>query len=263
MKPGTVPVRWSKEPEKREWMLENGGGRPISDVRRDFEERFGHPISQTQVSLFRAEYGLARRRGNRTAHKKLKPIGTERVTKGYVFVKVRELPTKPQSKDNWVYKQVLVWERTRGLKLPDGWMVLFCDHDSRNFDPANLKAVPREIIGVLNSGHEWHDRATLETAVAAALLRRGIARVCQKPRRCVICGRVFTPDNKGTAAARSQITCRECLDKGLTSYGRRKKADFGTGICAVCGKPFKKTSGCQKYCVPCCPYIRISKKEKR
>lgn len=231
----TVPVRWSKEPEKTAWMMAHAGGRPIADVCRGFEAEFGQPLKKSQVSLFRAEHDLARRRGNRTAHHKLAPVGTERVSKGYVYVKVRELPSRPQSKDNWEYKHVLVWERSRGLDLPDGWVVLFCDRDRRNFDPANLKAVPREIIGVLNQGYEWHDRATLEAAVAAASLRHGMTRLYARPRRCAVCGRVFTPDETGKAAAR-QITCRECLGKGLTSYGKRKRpANFGTARCVVCG----------------------------
>ena len=221
MRPETVPVRWSKEPEKREWMLAHAGGRPIADVRRDFEERFGQPLSQSQVSLFRAEYCLQRRHGNRTAHRKLAPVGSERVVRGYVWVKVAELPTVPQSKDNWVPKQVRVWETSRGLTLPDGWLVLFCDRDRRNFDPANLKAVPRSLIGPMNQLCSWHDRETCEAAVAYAALRCGITRAKARPRRCVCCGELFTPDVTGWQAEH-QITCRRCLDAGLTSYGKRR-----------------------------------------
>ena len=160
----------------RAWMLAHGAGRPVADVRRDFEARFGRPLSKGQVTLFRAEYGLPRRRGSRTAHRsRVAPIGAERLNNGYVMIKVRELADVPQSKDNWRFKQVVVWERSRGLALPAGWCVLFCDRDRSNFDPANLKAVPRSLIGVMNRGPEWRDRPSCEAAAALAMLRRGVA----------------------------------------------------------------------------------------
>lgn len=242
---GTVPVRWSKEPEKTAWMLEHAGGRPIDDVRRDFEESFGHPLTKQQVSLFRAEYGLQRRRGNRSAHRRNHaPVGSERVCKGYVMVKVRELPDRPQSKDNWRFKHVLVWERTRGLTLPQGWMVLFCDHNARNFDPMNLKAVPRTLIGVMNGGPRWHDRETCEEAIALAMLKHGIGEAERSPRRCGVCGRMFVPDIKtSTKVGCVQRTCRECLDMGL-----RAPKDYGHGTCPECGADFRRNSSAQVYC---------------
>lgn len=254
----TVPYRWSRDAEKREWMLLNAGGRPIAEVQEDFEREFGTPISKTQVSLFRAEYDLGRRRGNRTAHRRNHvPVGTERVNKGYVMVKVRELPDQPQSKDNWEFKHVLVWERTRGLALPSGWMVLFCDHDARNFDPMNLKAVPRMLIGVMNGGPEWNDRDTCEACVAIAWLRRGMADAENAPRRCGVCGREFVPDIRNG----SQRTCRDCLDKGL-----RSPKDYGWRTCPVCGEKFPARSARATYCSKKCrnkaQYERNVKRER-
>lgn len=246
----TVPVRWSKEPEKEAWMLGHAGGRPVADVCRDFEAEFGQPLRRTQVSLFRAEHGMQSRRGNRAAHDwRRVPVGAERVSKGYVMVKVRELPEAPQSKDNWERKQVLVWERTRGLRLPGGWMVLFCDHDARNFDPANLKAIPRALVGVMNSGPAWSDRASCEAAVALAWLKRGVVESVARPRRCGVCGREFTPDIGGRQGA-SQITCRECLDKGLRAPRGRLRA----GTCPECGRAFETRSGRRVYCSKECWY---------
>lgn len=241
----TVPVRWSKEPEKREWMLANAGGRPIAEVCGAFEERFGHPLKRSQVSLFRAEHDMQRRRGNRSAHRtRAAPIGAERVCKGYVMVKVRELPDKPQSKDNWRFKHVLAWERSRGLGLPRGWMVLFCDGDNRNFDAANLKAVPRQLIGVMNGGPRWHDRGSLEAAVALAMVKTASSAMLDQPRTCGVCGREFTPDTRyGMKAKQRQITCRECLDKGL-----RAPKDFGPRTCPECGCEFRARSPRSTYC---------------
>lgn len=200
-------------------MLAHASDGSRADVGAAFAERFGHPLSPTQVSLFRAEHGMQTRRAN--GHGVTVPVGAERVRKGYVWVKVAERPRVPLSKDNWLPKQVDVWQRTRGLELPRGWVVLFCDHDSRNFDPANLKAVPRSLVGPMNQLCSWHDRRSCEAALAFAALRCGMAAACARPRRCVACGREFVPDVKGMAAAH-QVTCRSCLDAGRTSYGRRR-----------------------------------------
>lgn len=247
----TVRIRWSKEPEKRAWMLEHSGGRPIADVCRDFELEFGHEISRTQVSLFRAEYGLQRRRGNRTAHRKdAPPVGTERVTKGYVVVKVKELPDRPQSKDNWRFKHVVAWEKANGRSLPDGWMVLFADHDRRNFDPENLVAVPRSLIGIMNGGQPWHDRESLETAIGIARLKSGIASAVAGKPVCGVCGREFDPDIRtGCRNDYRQRTCRECLDKGL-----RAPKDYGRATCPRCGARFHRRSASQIFCSKRCCY---------
>lgn len=253
---GTVTYRWSKMPEHREWMLENAGNRTIAEVRRAFEERFGTPISKGQVSLFRAEYDLQRRRGNRAAHRKnAVPVGTEKESKGYVWVKVAELPSKPQLKDNWVPKQKAVWERTRGLKLPKGFNVLFCDGDARNFDPANLKAVPRKLMGVMNGSGGWSDRATLEACAARAMLKCSMMDVRRRPRKCVVCGAEFTPDamNSLGQTGKGQITCRACLDAGRTSYGLR---DYGEAACEQCGAVFRRDSSAARFCPECRPRKR-------
>ena len=248
-KPGTVPVRWSKEPEKTAWMLEHCGGRPIADVCRDFEEEFGHPLTKTQVSLFRAEHGISRRRGSRKAHRKdWLPVGTERVKKGYVIVKVADVPGTAQSKDNWRFKHVIAWERANGRALPEGWIVLFANRDTRDFSPENLVAVPRRIIGVLNGGPDWHDRETLEAAVALAELKSGVSGRLAAPRRCGVCGREFTPDNRSGMKARAvQRTCRDCLEKGF-----RSPKQYGTRRCAVCGAEFEARSAGAKYCSERC-----------
>jgi hypothetical protein len=82
---------------------------------------------------------------------------------GYIMVKVAEWPSVPQSKDNWKFKHVLAWEQANGRELPEAHVVMFADHDKRNFDPGNLVAVPRKYIVRLNSPDmpDYHDRDTL------------------------------------------------------------------------------------------------------
>lgn len=226
-----------------------------------FEARFGFRPTPQQVSAYRTWAGTQSKAGRTHAqdwHRR--PVGYERNSgKGYVLVKVREEPEKPGTKDNWEMKHVLVWERTRGLELPDGWIVLFCDGNSSNLDPANLKAVPRKLIGVMNAQDApWCDRATCEAAVALALLRVGIAAVQNRPRRCGVCGREFVPDIRSSIRKGSaQRTCRECLDKGL-----RSRKDYGWRTCPVCGQSFHAGSPVALYCSKECRNRATREKRK-
>ena len=177
--------------------------------------------------------------------KTMRPVGSEYIGKdGVPMVKVREWPSRPGSKDNWRLKNVVVWERSRGLALPSGWIVIFCDGDRSNFAPENLKAVPRRLIGVMNSGPAWSDRPSCEAAAAVAMVKVSASDAVSKPRRCGVCGREFTPDNRsGMQAKRNQRTCRECLDKGL-----RAPKDYGEKACPVCGRRFAARSARSVYC---------------
>ena len=260
--PGTVPYRWSNLPAQREWMLAHAGGRPIAEVCEDFEREFGTPISKSQVSLFRAEYGLQRRCGNRTAHRSREvPVGTEMDMKGYVKVKVREFPERPQSNDNWVMKQRWVWEQAHGEPVPPGHVVMFADGDKRNFDPANLVAVPRSCVGPLNSsGLEWHDAGTLEAAVALVSLKSGVIGAMNRPRTCGVCGREFTPDHAPSSGMYTQRTCRDCLDKGLRAPMRYRVER--TVTCPVCGAVFKTRHPTKIYCSKKCQGDEMYRRRK-
>lgn len=242
------------------FMAENDRG-SIPAAQEKFEARFGFRPTPQQVSAYRTWAGTQSKAGRTHAqdwHRR--PVGYERDTgKGYVLVKVREEPEKPGTKDNWEMKHVLVWERTRGLTLPDGWIVLFCDGNSSNFDPANLKAVPRTLIGVMNAQDApWCDRPTCEAAVALAWLRVGIATVQNRPRRCGVCGREFVPDIRSSIRKGSaQRTCRECLDKGL-----RSRKDYGWRTCPVCGQSFHAGSPIAMYCSKECRNRAMREKRK-
>lgn len=171
-------VRWCQEPKMQEWMEGHDDGQPIAQLSREFEEAFGFPLSRPQVSLWRAANGRQSRRGNGGGRlDRRKPVGYEREAKGYVLVKVAPEATVPQSKDNWRLKHVVEWERANGRKVPEGHMVMFADGDRRNFDPSNLVAVPRTVIGLLNGpdAPEWHDADTLRSAVACCSLDHAIA----------------------------------------------------------------------------------------
>lgn len=66
------------------------------------------------------------------------PVGTESAaTKGgYIKVKVAE-------PNVWRLRSHLVWEKTHGKPLPEGWIVRHLDGDPANDHPDNLRAMPR------------------------------------------------------------------------------------------------------------------------
>lgn len=70
------------------------------------------------------------------------PVGSERWSGGYLYVKVADNPlpkkfTTADLRKNWVAKHRLVWEKERG-KIPKDSIVVFLDGDRSNFDLNNL-----------------------------------------------------------------------------------------------------------------------------
>lgn len=91
-----------------------------------------------------------------------KPIGTERVRKDYVEIKVKQ-------PNVWEQKHRHIWEQYHGRKLKHNEVVIFLDKNNRNFDINNLAAVPRGVVGLLNlnnwtSENPEHTKLGIETA---------------------------------------------------------------------------------------------------
>ena len=81
------------------------------------------------------------------------PIGSERWTGGYLYVKVADNPlaknfTTADIRKNWVAKHRLVWESAYG-KIPKGGIVVFLDGDRSNFDLNNLYCTNKKITTVM------------------------------------------------------------------------------------------------------------------
>jgi hypothetical protein len=64
------------------------------------------------------------------------PVGTERVRKGYVQIKVAE-------PNVWRPRGYLAWERAHGRPVPLGFVIRRQDGDMANDDPSNLDAISR------------------------------------------------------------------------------------------------------------------------
>ena len=222
-------IRWTREPEMEAWMLEHDHGQRMDDLMAEWRERWGFGISRGQVNLFRASHGTQRRNSHGGGRPRV-PVGTERESKdGYIVVKVRDEADVPMSKDNWRLKHVHVYEQAHGA-VPDGCVVYFADGDRRNFDPSNLVAVPRRLVGLLNDPGmpHWHDAESLQACVALAEMRSARHSIMARaPRTCGVCGREFVPDAAHVEIGNVGIrTCPACLAagrkwKGMRSYGRR------------------------------------------
>lgn len=179
------------------------------------------------------------------------PLGSERVKKGYVQVKVAERPSRPGLHDNWAPKHRLVYREAYG-PIPDGCVVFFADHDRENCDPDNLVAVPRRLVGPMNEnaswrGMTWCDRESLLACMAYAELSIAI-KDAGGTAVCSACGSAFSVDRR----RRRAHTCPDCLEKGLRM--RREPGSIGghgEAECKRCGARFERDRRNQVNCPDC------------
>lgn len=97
-----------------------------------------------------------------------RPIGSEMVSAGKVYVKVANHPMpsgKSRININWVQKNRYIYEQVHG-KIPDGHMIVFLDSNRNNFDINNLYAIPAKINMMLGA-NKWFssDRNVTLTAI--------------------------------------------------------------------------------------------------
>ena len=254
MAPAEKRIRWSSPEFAREkaWMLEHDTGESVFATIDAFEAEFGVRLNRAQVSRFRSVYGTKRR----TSHgggKPNKPVGSTRTGKdGYLMVKVEEWPDVPQTKSNWRFLHHVIWEQANGRPVPDGYTVLFADHDKSNFDPGNLVALPRKYICQLNNPElpKYSDRETLLACVALCDLRSATMDAERDAERtCAVCGAKFRMTEKQREYPKPVQTCPSCLAQGKKSRGDR--GDKQPTTCAVYGETFARESAQQKRCPEC------------
>lgn len=246
-------VRWSDPTcaEYDAWMRAHDRGHSIAIVVDEFEREFGFRLTRTQVSQWRARNGVGRR-NHGCPPRATVPIGSERDTgKGYVLVKVAERATVPMSKDNWRMKHHLVWEQAHGEPVPEGHEIVFADRDHANFDPGNLVAVDKSLVGVINGNAlDYWDAESLQLAVARARLMSGVRKAeSGGTRTCEVCGARFEPTERQARYSKPVRTCPACLASGRKARGER--GDGKTVTCAVCGKAFARSQANQRRCPEC------------
>ena len=150
-------------PEEDAWLTKNY---PLyrSDILRDmFIEQFNHETSVRNL-ISHCNSTLHIESGRKTFKKggvpdNIRPIGSEYINKqGYTLVKVNdskgEHGNSQTYRDNWKFKQILIWERHHG-PVPDGYNVIFLDGDKSNFDLSNLSCIPTKYMGTL-AANRWY-----------------------------------------------------------------------------------------------------------
>ena len=184
------------------------------------------------------------------------PIGGERLSKGYVMVKVAEKPSVPGGRDNWKFKHVHVWEEANG-PVPDGHVLVFADRDKTNCSLDNLLPVPKSLVPVMNEAHTrgvtWHDMDSLKACVAYAQLETAIVDASLAS-VCKVCGSTFTA---ATRRNRMRKVCPDCVEAGRRCrYEPGSLADKGEGTCKRCGAVFLKDRKNQVNCPDCTRVLR-------
>jgi len=255
--PAVTRMRWSDpaNAEKKAWMLEHDVTRSVWPTIGAFEREFGIRLTRSQVVIFRQHYGDIKKNTHRKGGRKPRPLGSEIARKdGYIYVKVREEPDRPGTRDNWEPKHHVVYRQHHG-EIPEGCCIYFADRNTRNFDPDNLVAVPRRYIAVLNNADlpiSYHDSKSLKACMAWIDLHHGIREAeSSRPRRCEVCGAEFVEDERMRINPTRAKTCRACLDAGKKARGTRHAKHVRTRQCAVCGATFEPEQGRQRRCPEC------------
>ena len=87
------------------------------------------------------------RPGQRPAN--LRPLGSERLDRSGVLIKIAEPDPYTGNPHRWVRKARHVWECTHGRKVPPGCLILQMDSDPFNCEPDNLVCIDRSTLPVL------------------------------------------------------------------------------------------------------------------
>jgi len=185
-------------PEEILFVKKNLRGRSYIEMTKMFNERFGLGLTLKQMGALTYKHKLYNgigiyRPGHVPANKgkthkpwqgNYKPIGSERIQQGYVFIKVSNR-RKPAQR-NWEAKHVGIWKAANG-KVPKGHVVIFADGNKRNFALDNLLVVSRKELVVMNRNRLiFPHRDLTRMGKAVADLRIAInnrKRKTQKPRR--------------------------------------------------------------------------------
>lgn len=133
--------KWTKE--QLDYLREGCKTYSRPEMAERLNKKFGLNLTPTQVRTATAIHNIpytVAPRYNRL------PVGEERMSAGYVYVKVDE--TGIHKKD-WKLKQRIVWERAHGV-IPEGHSLIFLDRDPTNCSLDNLMMVTTHEILILN-----------------------------------------------------------------------------------------------------------------
>lgn len=89
---------------------------------------------------------------------------------------------------------------------------------------------------------------------------KAMSRAPLEPRQCVICGNAFTPKRKNEVCCSESCKAQRLRDWHRQFYARESAERLGemdtAGICAICGKPFRREMRTQVCCSDECRAAR-------
>ena len=190
-------IKWRENPEMVEFMMEYIPGHQESEIRAEFEKRFGIVLTEGQIGNFKYLHrvksgtnGGRFQKGHITHNKgkKMSPEVYERVKhtmfqKGHAPVNHREVGSerinvdgytevKVAEPNKWKLKQRFIYEEATGEKLSKNDIVIFLDGDKQNFDINNLVKMTRVELARYNQDHLYGEEVEInKTAVLVAKLK--------------------------------------------------------------------------------------------
>lgn len=123
-----ISTRKKLTDEMIEFLKNNVSGNSFDELTQKFNTNFGTHKTVINIMTACKIRGIKNRRGT-------KPIGTEKISEGIVFVKVAH-------PDKWRMKHHLLWEQKNG-PIPKECCIIFADGDKTNFNEDNLIKVSR------------------------------------------------------------------------------------------------------------------------
>ena len=182
--------------EEAEILMKIIPGRSGKDIVRIFQEETGIRLTLKQLRTwkknhkcpsgydtrwrpghspyYRTPKGTRNRGAFKIGHKSANalPIGSERVTDGYVYVKYRD----GHLNKNWKLKAKDVWERENG-PLPEGKVIIYLDKNPLNCSLENLALIDKGTLSLINNQFKFtKDPDTNRAIIYAARLKRSIVK---------------------------------------------------------------------------------------
>ncbi|NTU88451.1 MAG: HNH endonuclease [Actinobacteria bacterium] len=176
IKAGTTSKMRRYTDEEREFLDGYVPGHTRKEITDAFNERFEPAITITQVTSYTKNNKLSTgltgyyEQGHVPANKgtkgmtgansasfgpghvpgNLRPVGSERTSKGYIYIKVRDtIPEGGDWRDLWKMKHRVLWEKEKG-PIPEGSLVVFINGDRADVRIENLMIVTKSQHAIMN-----------------------------------------------------------------------------------------------------------------
>jgi len=216
-----MPTAWT--PERDAWFREFVPGHTEREISAEHERLFGTPLTEGQIGNHKTKLGIRSgthggrfEKGSVPANKGrtwdemgIGAESRERMSAGWFakghrphnegelldervdkdgFVQVKVDPRNAANTMRmWIGKGQFVWMQHNGRDWPERCRCVFADRDRRNFDPDNIVPVPNDlypiVCGAVRGQVGYHDRESLEVAIASAMVTRKRAELAAKARK--------------------------------------------------------------------------------